>query len=60
MKSMIFSSAILFHLLTFSSCGGSKEDSKSGVFQCPMKCEGEKTYTESGKCPECKMDLEPK
>lgn len=28
-----------------------------GAYQCPMKCEGEKTYTEEGNCPKCKMDL---
>ena len=27
-------------------------------FACPMKCEGEKTYTKAGKCPVCKMDLQ--
>ena len=27
------------------------------AFQCPMKCEGDKTYAEEGACPECKMDL---
>jgi len=27
-------------------------------YACPMKCEGEKTYTEAGKCPVCKMDLQ--
>ena len=26
-------------------------------YACPMKCEGEKTYTEAGKCPVCEMDL---
>lgn len=26
-------------------------------YQCPMKCEGEKTYTAPGKCPQCQMDL---
>ncbi len=26
-------------------------------YQCPMKCEGDKTYAEMGKCPECGMDL---
>ena len=26
-------------------------------YQCPMKCEGDKTYDEEGACPECKMDL---
>ena len=27
------------------------------AYQCPMKCEGEKTYGEEGACPKCKMDL---
>ena len=26
-------------------------------YQCPMKCEGNKTYDEPGKCPKCGMDL---
>ena len=26
-------------------------------YQCPMKCEGEKTYAEEGTCPTCKMKL---
>jgi Cu2+-exporting ATPase len=28
-------------------------------YYCPMKCEGDKTYTEMGSCPECGMDLVP-
>ncbi len=27
------------------------------MYQCPMKCEGEKKYEEEGKCPECGMNL---
>jgi len=27
------------------------------VYQCPMKCEGEKTYESEGKCPKCGMFL---
>ncbi|MFZ1675697.1 MAG: acetolactate decarboxylase [Saprospiraceae bacterium] len=27
-------------------------------YQCPMKCEGEKTYDHPGACPVCGMDLE--
>lgn len=27
------------------------------VYQCPMQCEGDKTYDQSGKCPVCEMDL---
>ena len=26
-------------------------------YQCPMKCEGDKTYEEEGTCPVCKMKL---
>lgn len=29
----------------------------SGVFYCPMHCEGEKTYEKAGDCPVCGMDL---
>ncbi len=27
------------------------------AYQCPMKCEGYKTYEKAGKCPTCNMDL---
>lgn len=27
------------------------------AYQCPMKCEGDKTYSQAGKCPKCNMDL---
>ncbi|MGJ5640575.1 heavy metal translocating P-type ATPase [Formosa sp. S-31] len=29
----------------------------TGVFYCPMHCEGEKTYNQPGDCPVCGMDL---
>src|SRR5487761_1908802 len=29
----------------------------SGVFYCPMHCEGDKTYDKQGNCPVCGMDL---
>jgi hypothetical protein len=29
------------------------------VYACPMKCEGDKTYPQAGKCPKCGMDLQP-
>ncbi len=28
-------------------------------YQCPMKCEGEKTYNNTGKCPLCNMQMMP-
>lgn len=29
----------------------------TGIFYCPMHCEGEKTYDKPGDCPVCGMDL---
>src|SRR5699024_4979262 len=29
----------------------------TGVFYCPMHCEGDKTYDQAGDCPVCGMDL---
>jgi len=40
-----------------------KADEKSNIsttdekYQCPMKCEGEKTYAQQGECPVCHMEL---
>lgn len=33
------------------------EELAMATYQCPMKCEGEKTYAEPGSCPTCEMDL---
>ena len=33
-------------------------DGEHAMYQCPMKCEGDKMYEEAGQCPECGMDLE--
>lgn len=65
MTRLIF--AALFFV--FVACSGNKkqsptqenvstEVSDAKKYACPMKCEGEKTYPEAGKCPVCKMDLE--
>lgn len=29
------------------------------IYQCPMKCEGDKTYSQPGRCPVCGMNLTP-
>ena len=34
-----------------------KVENGNGTFYCPMHCEGEKTYDQSGNCPVCGMDL---
>ena len=36
---------------------GTHEHHDHAHYQCPMKCEGDKTYEEAGTCPVCKMDL---
>ncbi|MSP70104.1 MAG: hypothetical protein EXR20_07515 [Bacteroidetes bacterium] len=56
-----------FILLLFIACDTSKSESSSGSnveklmssgkFQCPMKCEGEKSYDSAGACPDCRMEL---
>ena len=52
---------ILFALLlSFASCKNESSNKMNGdlaVYQCPMACEGEKTYAVLGSCPVCKMDL---
>ena len=47
---------------TFISCSEEKtvestEEAVETTYYCPMKCEGEKTYSEEGSCPTCEMDL---
>ena len=32
-------------------------DMAMDMYQCPMKCEGDKSYDKLGSCPKCKMDL---
>ncbi|MCA6438589.1 MAG: hypothetical protein IM581_01515 [Chitinophagaceae bacterium] len=48
--------------LTAVNAQSSKTKNKTAVvdtvvYQCPMKCEGDKTYDKAGKCPKCNMDL---
>lgn len=40
---------------TSSSENISSESSKK--YNCPMKCEGDKTYPKEGECPVCHMNL---
>lgn len=45
-----------------ASCSNSEkkkdeEHKHEAMYQCPMKCEGDKTYAEAGTCPKCNMDL---
>lgn len=45
---------------SLTACNFGKNDKTASViYQCPMHCEGEKTYDKLGSCPICKMDLMP-
>lgn len=33
------------------------DSDNTGIYYCPMHCEGSKTYTSAGSCPVCGMDL---
>ena len=37
----------------------SEKVDKTTIYQCPMKCEGSKTYDHKGNCPVCNMNLMP-
>lgn len=70
MKTILFSSALMLILsgAVLTSCGNQEQSETpeaqadthehAATFACPMKCEGEKTYSEEGKCPSCGMALE--
>lgn len=71
MKKLILSSVLAIAFL--ASCGDGAKSNTDSVqaaapangnsnvaavkYQCPMKCEGEKTYDAAGKCPMCQMDM---
>jgi len=59
MKIIKFVLILLFTSLTIVSCKNNSESKETIVYQCPMKCEGEKTYTKEGSCPVCNMDIKP-
>jgi len=52
--------SVLVLLMVVTSCksdGSKTSDTALVVYQCPMQCEGDKTYDEAGSCPVCNMDL---
>jgi hypothetical protein len=67
-KTQFITAAVLLTLsMCIISCGSKTSESqteKSATeqtenvkYQCPMKCEGEKTYDKPDSCPVCNMDL---
>ena len=58
----ILSMAIAVFCFTAVNAQSTKTKNKTAVadtmvYQCPMKCEGDKTYDKAGKCPTCNMTL---
>ncbi|MGB0369347.1 MAG: SCO family protein [Flavobacteriales bacterium] len=51
--------ALCSMLLLFNSCSNEPAKTEDAIYQCPMECEEDKTYSEEGSCPVCKMDLKP-
>jgi len=62
--SILILSLMLAFALVMPSCtnNGTKTTEQVSTekiaYACPMKCEGDKTYAQAGKCPKCGMDLE--
>lgn len=58
MKKRILLPLFSLLLITMASCGsGSTENPDANAYQCPMQCEGDKTYDKPGDCPVCGMEL---
>ncbi len=55
---IIVSMFVLLTVATACKSDTAKDTSDDiAAYQCPMQCEGDKTYNEAGSCPVCKMDL---
>lgn len=52
------SNLVILFVFMFSSCQISSDSKVVDQYQCPMKCEGEKTYESKQTCPVCRMNLE--
>jgi protein SCO1/2 len=51
----LFSIILVAGLFSVTACSENKTYTS---YQCPMKCEGKKTYDKAGNCPVCEMELE--
>jgi len=59
MKKILNAGLLCFLLINLIGCN-TKNSTKATAekYECPMHCEGDKTYDEPGKCGICKMDLQ--
>ena len=60
MKKTFFILCSIF-FIGFTACkdDSTKTSDEALLYECPMHCEGDKTYDKPGSCPVCKMDLTP-
>lgn len=56
-KTLFIICCILSIGLTACKNDTSKKETEVIAYQCPMQCEGDKTYDDAGSCPICNMDL---
>lgn len=60
MKNIISLALLFLALNAVISCNNKNPDNEiASIYQCPMQCEGEQTFSASGSCSICKMDLQP-
>lgn len=60
MKKIVFIlCSVLFIGVTACKSDTQKVSDDIVLYECPMHCEGDKTYDEPGICPVCEMDLTP-
>jgi protein SCO1/2 len=60
MKKILNTGLLCLLLINLMACN-TKNSAKTTAekYQCPMHCEGDKTYDKPGNCAVCKMDLKP-
>lgn len=58
-KLVITAMIVITTVLSCNSNSSKKGQEEATLYECPMHCEGDKTYDEPGSCPVCKMDLVP-
>lgn len=60
MKKILHTGLLCLMLFLLIACN-TKNPNKTTAekYECPMHCEGDKTYDKPGKCGVCKMDLQP-
>ena len=53
--------SVTHNMNAFCGCGGNNQekgrDQEEAKYQCPLNCEGNKTYNQPGKCPICCLPL---